>query len=387
MLNWVNFLHIYQPPGQEEHIFHQVTRESYCEIAEFFIDFNGLRLTMNLSGALLEQFIAYRYDTLLDSFRRAFESGQLELVGSAMYHPILPLLPHAEIERQILLDEKIKQAVFGPGYVRRGFYLPELAYSRAVAELLERMGFAWILLDEVAYDGQLDGGGRNRAYRIKGLQLKAVLRDRVASNCFVPEMLSQLVQASGAERTLVTATDGELYGHRHKDFYNKTREVFTDSRIRSCQVSDFLSTLTQLPELEPLTCCWESTEEELARGNCFSFWRDDGNHLQAALWEFAQFVRAVLESRQEDEQYALAHSLLDKGLASCHFWAASGRTSAVWKDTIWNPDMIENGNSYLLRAVRSLRQLDRPRRLEAEARSREINRLIWEGHWNKFYHL
>jgi len=388
MINWINFLHIYQPPKQNEYIFHQVARESYFEIAKFFDEYDGLKLTMNLSGSLLEQFIAYRYDRLLEDFARAFKSGELELVGSAMYHPILPLLSDAEIERQILADERIKKSVFGASYARHGFYLPEMAYSRRVAELLDRMGFEWIILDEISLTGKLDGLDRNKAYRIKGLRLKAVFRDREISNQFVPEKIRELSERlKGQDSSVVTATDGELYGHRHQDFYNKTKEAFTDSNIRSLQVSEFVARCGEngLDEIDPVTSCWEATEADLACGNPFPYWDDADNVIQQKLGDFGRFAAALVEENCGDENHQVAQGLLDQGVASCHLWAASGKRSAVWKDLIWNPDIIENGNLFFIKAVRSLRELETQKRMEAETRFLEITGLIWEFHWNKFY--
>ena len=191
MLNWINFLHLYQPPRQNEYIFHKVARESYFEIARFFDQYDGLNLTMNISGSLLEQLVEYRYDKLLEDFRRAFANGEIELAGSAMYHPILPLLPESEIERQILLDENIKKQIFGSEYFRQGFYLPEMAYSKKAAEVLDKMGFKWIILDEISYNGKLGSFDKEKVYKIKGLNIKVIFRDRNISNRFVPEKIKR----------------------------------------------------------------------------------------------------------------------------------------------------------------------------------------------------
>jgi hypothetical protein len=387
MLNWINFLHIYQPPCQQEEIFRRVARESYAQIARFFDLYDGLRLTMNISGALLEQLRAYGYDALLEDFRRAFAAGELELVGSAMYHPILPLLPDALIERQILLDEEIKQEIFGPAYVRRGFYLPEMAYSRRVGEVLDRMGFEWIILDEIAAPGGPGKSAKDGVYRLQGLRLKVIFRDRALSNCFVPERLGELAASLPADTTVITATDGELYGHRHQDFYNKTKEAFTHARIRSWQAGEFIAARgEELPSVDPLTSSWETTEADLAAGIPFPYWDHPQNELQRRLWDFAAFVTEELERSRHDGNYGVAHAFLDKGLASCHFWAVSGRKSAVWQDLVWNPDIAESGNLFLVKAVRSLFVASTAARLRAEDHYAGINRLIWEWHWKKFYH-
>lgn len=382
-------MHLYQPPGQEADIFHQVARESYFEIAKFFDRFDRLNLTMNLSGSLLEQFVYYQYDSLLEDFRRAFEAGELELVGSAMYHPILPLLPAEEIERQILLDDKIKRGIFGDRYQRQGFYFPEMAYSRKAADVLERLGFQWMILDEISGIGRLSGVDTGKVYRLSGSDLRIIFRDRVLSSSFVPEMLMDVSEDTPGGRNIITATDGELYGHHHRDFYEKTREVADDKSIRSWKASEFIEMFGKgdLPEIEPVPSSWESHDEELERDVAYPFWRDPDNEIQSRLWEFADFVLETVEGDKRDSNYAIARAFADKGISSCHFWAASGKESPVFHELIWNPDAVERGNAFLIRAVRSLQDLPSARRLEGERMFRQISELIWDRHWKKFYEI
>jgi len=388
MINWINFLHLYQPPKQNEFIFHKVARESYFEIAKFFDLYDGIKLTMNISGSLLEQLVAYRYDKLLDDFRNAFSSGEIELVGSAMYHPILPLLPEGEIERQILLDRDIKRQIFGENYNPRGFYLPEMAYGRKVVPILESLGFEWIILDEISFVGKLGECDMTRPYNIKNSKLKVIFRNRDISNSFVPDTIEK-ISSEGSEKNIniITATDGELYGHRHLDFYDRTKTIFGDGNVKSLRVSDFIDSFDKnlFEEIEPVVSDWESQEDEIANKKPFSYWNDEGNEIQIKMWQLAGLAMEEVEKHTGDENYKIARELLDKGLASCHFWAASGRTSFLWKDTIWNPDTIEKGVSFLVRSVRSLKEDGLEKRLETENLSLEITGLIWKKHWGDFY--
>ena len=388
MINWINFLHIYQPPLQEETIFHKVARESYFEIVKFFDLYDNLNLTMNISGSLLEQLVFYQYDKLLEDFKRAFLAGEMELTGSAMYHPILPLLPESEIERQILLDEKMKKQIFGSSYERRGFYLPEMAYSKKVAQVLEKMGFEWIILDEISCCGAVDVCDTGKVYKIRDMNLKVVFRSRVISDAFVPEKIIALsAECKEGESNIVTATDGELYGHRHHDFYDKTRRAVEDGNVKAWKVSDFIKSFdgVSLEEVEPVSSCWESREEDIKADIPFPYWSDPENEIQKELWSFADFVCTAVETSQQDANYKVARDFADRGLSSCHFWAASGKESFVWKDVIWNPDTIERGNLFFIKAIRSLCVADISLRMEAEKKFLKITESVWACHWNRFY--
>jgi predicted glycosyl hydrolase (DUF1957 family) len=284
----------------------------------------------------------------------------------------------------------MKLGIFGSGYRRQGFYLPEMACSRRVLEILDRMGFEWVILDEIAFCGKLKSFDKTKVYKIKDLKLKAVFRNRTISDQFVPEKIKELSGSfADKETSIITATDGELYGHHHQDFYNMTREAFSDSNIRSYKVSDFVHDFGQgeLEEADPVMSSWGSTEEDVAAGIPFSYWKEPENAIQDKLWQFADFACQEVESSNRDENYEVARGFLDKGFSSCHFWAASGKKSMVWKNVIWNPDVIEKGNLFFMKAVRSLYRMDTEKRLCAERRFAEINQMIWKNHWEKFYHF
>src|SRR3989344_9509920 len=100
MIYWVNFLHIYQPPGQDPRVLKRVVEESYLTIINLFHAYPLIKITLNVSGSLLEALDGEKeYDGLLLELKNLVQGGRVELVGSAMYHPILSLLPKDEIVR------------------------------------------------------------------------------------------------------------------------------------------------------------------------------------------------------------------------------------------------------------------------------------------------
>ena len=59
-----------------------------------------------MSASLTEQ-LSLKHWEILAKFRRLYERRQIELVGSAAYHPLLVKIPEAEISRQIKINEEI----------------------------------------------------------------------------------------------------------------------------------------------------------------------------------------------------------------------------------------------------------------------------------------
>jgi len=145
-LYWVNFLHFYQPPFLSPALLKIIIKESYEFILKHLEKYPNRKLTLNISGSLTEH-LKKEDQSVLNRLKKLVVDGQVELVSSAKYHPILPLLPLMEVKRQIKLHDDINRAVFGAAYQPTGFYLPEMAYSRPVAELLgERLWNTVILV-------------------------------------------------------------------------------------------------------------------------------------------------------------------------------------------------------------------------------------------------
>jgi predicted glycosyl hydrolase (DUF1957 family) len=110
---WSNFLHIYQPPTQTEKIVRKVTEESHRTPVRVLEEATGGRITLNINVVLTEQLAKYRLDDIIQGLRELAQRGQIEFTGSAMYHPILPLIPGDEVARQIKLNTNVNQRYFG----------------------------------------------------------------------------------------------------------------------------------------------------------------------------------------------------------------------------------------------------------------------------------
>ena len=132
-MRWSNFLHIYQPPTQKPFWIHKITAESYRPILKQLKEFPKAKLTLNANGILLDHFDKYGEDDVLQLMRDLLERGQLELTGSAKYHPLLPFLPENEVIRQIKLNEETHRKYFGDLHKPKGFFPPEMGFSKEVA--------------------------------------------------------------------------------------------------------------------------------------------------------------------------------------------------------------------------------------------------------------
>lgn len=378
MITWINFLHLYQPPTQTKGILDQVTQESYALIPKLLRKYPQARFTINFSGSLLELLETSGYQTLLKEYRELVVSGRIELVGSAMYHPILALFPEEEIRRQIMLHEEFSHRIFGETYQSKGFYIPEMTYSKKVADVVRTLGFEWLILDEFHFPkGKPQSDTR---YVIKDNGLRVLFRNRSFSKTFPPEfILEHRHEIDG--QAIIIAHDGELYGHWHKNDRGYYEKAFTDTGIVMPTVSEYLDTLTCEEVVAPRESSWESLEEELVTNNPFILWNASDNAIHQALWKFTLFVIKTVNTYQSDTNYALARAHADRGMASCAWWWATRAKLVATSPVCWSPSEIEKGARELSMAIRTIDSLPLKTRLKAEAMYARLTKLIWDTHW------
>jgi predicted glycosyl hydrolase (DUF1957 family) len=321
---------------------------------------------------------AYGYQSLLKEYQEFLELGRIELVGSAMYHPILTFFPEDEIRRQIVLHTEISQRIFGASYHPKGFYIPEMAYSKKVADIIYSLGFEWIILDEIHIsEFKPDSSVR---YLIADNGLRVLFRNRSFSKTFPPEFIVDH-HSELEDQTLIIAHDGELYGHWHKDDRGYYERVFTDPKIVMLNTSEYLDNLQREETVTPREASWESLEEELNAHNPFKLWNSRDNAIHQSLWKFALFTIETVNAHPDDRSYSSARRHADRGMASCAWWWSTRVKLIGTAPVSWSPTEIEKGARELILAIRSIEILPLETRLEAEAMYTSLSQLIWETHW------
>ena len=340
---WVNFLHIYQPPWQEEGIIHQTAIESYDYLLTLLTKYPNFTFTLNISGSLIEQLHTLE-PSILTKLQQAVKNKRLELTGSACYHPILPLLPEQEVIRQIKLNQDILFKYFR--ILPQGFYLPEMAYSLAVAKIIKKLGFTWIILDQISKADIL--------YQIKNLGLKVIFRERVYSQNYPAEIIYQKFHSKeDIKETIITATDGEMYGHKHEDWQGHLEKILVNKDLEILTISQYLKTLKQTQTISLRDSSWETSLKDLKQNIPFALWQDPKNALHKALWILTNFSISLVKKYPQDQNYFWVRYHLDRGLSSCTFWWASAKKTGAFSSFAWHPDMVDKGVEELVRSIRS----------------------------------
>jgi len=378
-ITWVNFLHIYQPPWQDKGIIDQISSESYEYLLTLFEKYPNFRASLNITGNLVEQLNDYRPD-LLKRLQALVNKGQIELTSSSKYHALLPLLAKNEIKRQIELNQEILAQYFNLDKIK-GFYMPEMAYSDDVAKIVKKMGFEWLILDPITYKGEYN---KDAFYIHKKTKLKIVFRDREISKSYPPEVIFKKLRQNEDSQTIITGTDGEIYGHFHEDWQGHLETILKNRNLVVQTVPEYLQKAKIEQKVNLREASWESLEIELQSKIPFALWNHPKNKIHRLLWKLVDLSSSLIAKYKEDKNWHWARHHLDKGLSSCTFWWASARKPSEFSPLTWNPDMIDNGAEELIKSVRSLELASAREKIKAEKIYIDIKKNTWLSHWNKY---
>jgi hypothetical protein len=342
---WANFLHIYQPPTQKPYWVKRVTEESYRKILADLKRVPSAKLTLNISAVLVELLDQNGCGDVIDDIRLLLERGQIELTGSAKFHPLLPKIPEDEVIRQIKLNEATLTKYFGGLFKPRGFFPPEMAFSIDVARIASQLGYKWIIVDELSFSRELGQLSYDNRYTVKGLDdFSIYFRERRMSYKILSGQLGTgnlLIQGLGdrlkRHEYLLTAMDGETFGHHRPGMEHLLYEIYTSKELETVLISDLVKEFPKPVPITPLPSTWALMEKDLEKNAPFARWLDPGNAIHEHQWELVNLaIEVVHRSDEKDPTFTKTREALDRAIHSDQFWWASAKP---W----WSLEMIEAG--------------------------------------------
>jgi len=300
-------LHLYQPSIQSSAIFKQIYDSSYYPLLKLLKNNKNAHLTINAPLSLLEMMDIYGYSSWLESIAKLYETGKIELTGSAAYHPLLSQFSEKMQEDQIVLNEYGLGYYFGEnkGFEGEkaillknvsGFFPPELAVNENVLRVVSGLGYSWVLVDSCAIPTAVDSIFQH------GSGMALVKRNTELSNHiaffrgFDPRHTLEKIEAT-TEDTLILAFDGETFGH-----HNKEGILYLDTLVDSlAQAQNKISTVSSLiknvqatqalPMVDSIVASsWGASMEDIEQGVPLPFWKMPSHALHTALWEFYAYV-------------------------------------------------------------------------------------------------
>ena len=309
--------------------------------------------------------------------RRLQERGQMEVMTTPFYHPIMPLLidscsalracPGLPLPRrfqypqdacaQLALADRQYRRLFGRR--PRGIWPPEMAVSPETIALFASYGFAWSISDEQvlarslkveivrdAYGHVLNGDLLYRPYRVRGAggELAMVFRDHYLSNRigfeyqhFRPEdaaadlvhrllKIRENLACSPGSHLVTISLDGEnawewYQGDKGPFLHSLYRRLSEEPRLCCCTVSEYLAVHPPQRVIEELhTGSW--VDHNLAR------WIGTDN--KNLLWDY------LLEAREAVERCRRSGSCSEEALQRAleSIYIAEGSDFAWWIDSM-----------------------------------------------------
>jgi alpha-amylase/alpha-mannosidase (GH57 family) len=359
MKYWSMILHFYQPPTQDIGITKSILNTCYLPLLRTLSQKTGFGLTFNLSGSLLLQLKQLESVEFFDLVKLLLSDGKIELLSSAVYHPLIPLTPVDVVVRQIDKNKKIIMDLLGVS-AYAGFFAPELAVSKDTLELINT---DYLIVDESSLEI------KSSVARYK--QLKLLVNNHPVSELLraYPQQLSastviDLANANFHEgELLVTANDGELFGHHYAERLQVLADLLEVKDIKFVTASDALSRFAasakQVATILPST--WQNCQK-------YSLW--DKNDLQV------KYLKLLKDGHDATLGFIneKATDLLDRSFASCHpYWLSNW----PW----WHPDIVEAGARNLISSVR-MSTIDGVKKAKMEVDYYDFLSQMWQYQWS-----
>lgn len=384
-MQWINFLHFYQPPSINKDTIDAAVKNSYSFIIKILKENKKAKININLNASLLEHLYEYGYHDLVKDIENLATEGRVELSLSAAYHPLLALIPFDEAKRQIKISRELNKKYFSNIKIK-GFFFPEMVYDKKVAVYLKSIGIKWIILDELAYNGKFSAVDYNKKYIDKNSGLQIIFRNRSYSRDYPPKLIiDHLKSKKELPEIIISGTDAELYGDRHVDYTGDFYWSVNDKNVNCETISNFLDTLSNEELVDPKISSWDTEEDELKRKQSLYLWNDPKNEIHKKLWELTNLSLSLVEKDKRDKSYKWARWRLNRGLSSCVYWWASEKDFDLWSKPAWHPDQIIAGATDLIKSIRSLSSISTKEKLKAEKIYLKIEELVWDKHWKKYY--
>ena len=138
-------MHFHQPVGNFDHVFEQHVRDVYRPFIERLRERDFLPIALHISGPLLEWLEAHD-SSYLDLIGRLAVDGQVELLSSGFYEPVLAALPRQDRLEQLGWMREFIQRRFG--VEPRGLWLTERVWEADLAADLATAGIRFALVDD-----------------------------------------------------------------------------------------------------------------------------------------------------------------------------------------------------------------------------------------------
>ena len=209
-------VHDHQPVGNFDHVNHEATALAYRPFFELVRRRPDVRLTVHVTGSLLEWLRARAPETF-DLLGTIAAAGQVELLTGGFYEPILAILPEHDKVGQIRhLTDYLKRHF---GVRPRGMWLAERVWEPHLPKALVEAGVDYVVVDDThfalaGFDPETLGGWyvtEDQGHTLGVFPISQRLRYLIPF-ADVEESVRELERCRGRVPSVAVLDDGEKFG-------------------------------------------------------------------------------------------------------------------------------------------------------------------------------
>ncbi len=265
-LLWAHFINFYVPDNKDDAYVKRAWNRCYEPLLSLIASHENAHLTFNVDGHFLERLQEVGLNEGIEAMRGLVERGQVELTASAYGGPALGPMTQDDIDLAVKQANEVGESVFADAYTPKGFFPPEMSYDHNLGVAATRLGFQWMLLDEISHLGKPGSVLWDRAYKLEiDPKVKLLFRDRSLSQGMaygsfdVPSQLMQAAdQASPARRYVLTGVDADLYGMRRIQPREFLTAMMEEDVWDMLSMSELLMRLEVMDSVTPVPGSWSA---------------------------------------------------------------------------------------------------------------------------------
>lgn len=368
MIYWAPLLHMYQPSFQDSKVLKEIDKECYKPLFRMLDEHENVKISLNINAILIEILEEFDLSDTMELLKNLVFNKKIEIVGTAKFHPILPLIPENEAKHQIKINEQIIKKEFQQ-WERLGFFPPEMSINSKVAKFIRAIGYKWVIMSGIAcpidwpYDQiYTSPNGLMLFFRDDILSNKISFNDITAKE-FV-EQLETNVTSRKHEKSediyIITAMDSETFGHHIKKFertfLSKTLELINDRKEIEIE---FISNLDKFfpihqEKVVPKESSWSTTYDDMNLNIPYPLWDHPDNRIHSLFWKITRSLNNLMNLLENidlkldwevEKHYSAARWFYDRGICSDTTWWANPDRGT------WSPNLIYKGVELLMKSA------------------------------------
>ena len=138
-------LHFHQPVGNFDYVVKRICDNCYAPFLKTISSYPGVMWNLHFSGSLLE-WLERNMPGLIDIVRVMVKEGRAEIVGGAMYEPVLSVIPESDRIGQVRMMRGYLSSLFHTDPA--GAWVPERVWEPHLTSSLKRSGIEYAILDD-----------------------------------------------------------------------------------------------------------------------------------------------------------------------------------------------------------------------------------------------